>query len=295
MGWFSKIFKKVKNVFKKVTKAVKKIVKGVGKTAKKIWNGVKKTAKKFGQKISKLGPVANIAMGMIPGFGQLWSAYGIWGAMAKGALTGFITSGGNVKGALLGAAGGGLGYGYSKLPGTSLSEKISNAFKLGEGTDTLTNSYNKFAPYKGNPGRGSDAYGFAEVDLNKQLKGTNYWNNRAMTMNGGEYAEGLTLKPNDYASILTGVDANAMKHQKRLDRTPLDKIAQGLSNFSMPAKDSYQVPIGTYDTGPGNEYALNAAKVAGQTGTGQDVYDVEKLGLLSAVNRMRKADEQFLV
>ena len=286
MGWFSKIFKKVKKVFKKVTKAVKKIVKGVGKTAKKIWNGVKNTAKKFGQKISKLGPVANIAMGMIPGFGQLWSAYGIWGAMAKGALTGFITSGGNVKGALLGAAGGGLGYGYSKLPGTSLSEKISNAFKLGEGTDTLTNSYNKFAPYKGNPGRGSDAYGFAEVDLNKQLKGTSYWADRQ----AGIY------NPNaDYASILTGVDANAMKHQKRLDRTPLDKIAQGLSNFSMPAKDSYQVPIGTYDTGPGNEYALNAAKVAGQTGTGQDVYDVEKLGLLSAVNRMRKADEQFLV
>ena len=80
-------------------------------------------------------------MGMITGFGQLWAAYGVWGAMAKGAVTGYLTSGGNLKGALLGAAGGGLGYGYNKLPGTSLSEKISNAFKLGEGTDTLNKSF----------------------------------------------------------------------------------------------------------------------------------------------------------
>ena len=67
MGWFSNAWKKVKKVFKKVTKAVKKVVKGVGNVAKKVWNGVKSTAKKFGEKISKLGPVANIAMGMIPG------------------------------------------------------------------------------------------------------------------------------------------------------------------------------------------------------------------------------------
>ena len=103
MGWFSKTWKKVKNVFKKVTKVVKKVVKAVGKTAKKVWNKVKGVAKKFSKGISKLGPFANIAMKFIPGFGQPWAAYGIWGQMAKGAIVGFATSG-EAIGALLGAA-----------------------------------------------------------------------------------------------------------------------------------------------------------------------------------------------
>ena len=136
MGWWSKTWKKVKNVFKKVTKVVKKVVKSVGKTAKKVWDkvkdvgvkvwdGVKSVTKKVSKTISKLGPFANIAMNFIPGFGQLWAAYGIWGQVAKGAITGFVASGGNVKGMLVGAAVGGLSYGYAKLPGTTISEKIN--------------------------------------------------------------------------------------------------------------------------------------------------------------------------
>ena len=81
MGWFKDAWKKVKKVFKKVTKVVKKVVKGVSKVAKKVWNGVKGVAKKAGAFITKLGPIANIAMNFIPGFGQLWAAYGVWGAM----------------------------------------------------------------------------------------------------------------------------------------------------------------------------------------------------------------------
>ena len=153
MGWFSNAWKKVKKVFKKVTKAVKKVVKGVGNVAKKAWNGVKGAAKKFGQKISKLGPVANIAMNFIPGFGQLWAAYGVWGAMAKGAITGYLTSGGNVKGALLGAAGAYAGDWYSKLPGQGISEKMGNLFS---GEMSFDKSYSKLA--KGYTGRiGADA------------------------------------------------------------------------------------------------------------------------------------------
>jgi len=136
MGFFSKVWKGVKNVVNKVTKAVKNVVKSVGKTAKKVWDkvkdvgvkvwdGVKNVTKKVSKTMSKLGPLANIAMNFIPGFGQLWAAYGIWGQVAKGAITGFVASGGNVKGMLVGAAVGGLSYGYAKLPGKTLTEKIN--------------------------------------------------------------------------------------------------------------------------------------------------------------------------
>ena len=155
MGFFSGIFKGIKKVFKGVTKVVKKVVKSVGKLAKKVWKGVKGIAKK----ISKLGPLASIAIGFfVPPLGT-----GIWGAMAKGALTGFVSSGGNIKGALLGAAGGGLGYGMSQgldafksgFADTSLgtnatfSDKLTNAFKaVGTSTsDGVAQMYNSTSKY----------------------------------------------------------------------------------------------------------------------------------------------------
>jgi len=137
MGFFSGIFKGVKKVFKSVTKVVKKVVKSISKVGKKIWKGVKGLTKKLG----KLGPLAAIAIGFIPGFQGLWASSGIWGAMAKGALTGFITSGGKVKGALIGAVGGGIGYGlnaginaYKQGVSTlgenaTISEQITAGFK----------------------------------------------------------------------------------------------------------------------------------------------------------------------
>ena len=128
MGWWSKTWKKVKNVFKKVTKVVKKVVKSVGKTAKKVWNKVKGVAKKFSKGISKLGPFANIAMNFIPGFGQLWSAYGIWGQMAKGAIVGFATTG-EASGALLGAATMGAADIFKNMQGANIAEKVGNWFE----------------------------------------------------------------------------------------------------------------------------------------------------------------------
>ena len=155
-GIVRKITRKVKKVVKKVTKVVKKVVKGVGKVAKKVWKGVKGAVKKIGKAVKKMGPLASIAIGFIPGFQGLWANAGIWGAMGKGAITGFITSGGKLKGALIGAAGGGLGYaanagidayqkGYSSLgESASISDKIIAGFgSVGNSTvDGVSNMYN---------------------------------------------------------------------------------------------------------------------------------------------------------
>ena len=130
----------IRKAFKKVRKAVKKVVKGVGKVAKKVWKGVKKVASKIGKAVTKMGPLASIALSMmIPGFGLT----GIWGAMAKGAITGFITSGGKLKGALVGAAGGAIGYGVTqgvsafKAGYNGVSEGGSFYSKLEAGFDSV--------------------------------------------------------------------------------------------------------------------------------------------------------------
>jgi hypothetical protein len=136
MGFFSGL----KKVFKSVSRAVKKVTKSIGKLAKKVAKGLKKVAKKISSN-KYLGPLASIAIGyFVPALGT-----GIWGAMAKGALTGFITSGGNIKGALLGGAMGGLGYGMSRgvesfkagfneNSGLSFTERLGKGFaSLGDG------------------------------------------------------------------------------------------------------------------------------------------------------------------
>ena len=133
----------IRRAIKKVRRAVKKVVKGVGKVAKKVWKGVKKVASKIGKAVTKMGPLASIALSMMmPGFGLT----GIWGAMAKGAMTGFITSGGSLKGALVGAAGGGIGYGITqgvsafKTGYAGVSEGGSFYSKLEAGFDSVGQS-----------------------------------------------------------------------------------------------------------------------------------------------------------
>jgi hypothetical protein len=145
----------VKKAVKGVTKVVKKVVKGITKVAKKVWKGVKGVVKKIGKVFQKMGPLASIAIGFIPGFQGLWASSGIWGAMGKGALVGFVTSGGKLKGALIGAAGGGLGYAaqqgasaFSKGwtgagEGASISEKISGGFSA-VGDSTVSGVSNMF-------------------------------------------------------------------------------------------------------------------------------------------------------
>ena len=302
MGWWKKLKDKVKKVFKKVTKVVKKVVKKIGGAAKKVWNGVKKVAKKAGAFLTKLGPVANIAMNFIPGFGQLWQAYGIWGSMAKGAITGYLTSGGNVKGALLGAAGAAAGDWYSKLPGNGVSEKLSNVFDLDGSSGKLAKSFTKFDPYVGNAGRSSDAYGFAEVELNKNLKGTNYWNNRAMTMNGGEYADGLTLKPDDYSQYMSQVDVDAQNYDPAVDDPTkkkndlLPKLADGLSEFlSRDKGDTVETQGFVGDTSPLKSIDTSTLLARGKTGMGRDSDEdlIRRLGLTTLYDQSLLAQQKM--
>jgi len=141
MGFFSGISRTIKKITRPITKVVKSVVKGIKKIGSSIAKSVKKVVKKVGKTVSKLGPLASIAIGFIPGFQALWANAGIWGAIGKGALTGFITSGGKLKGALIGAAGGAIGYGanagidaynkgFNSLGDTaSMTDKIAAGFK----------------------------------------------------------------------------------------------------------------------------------------------------------------------
>jgi len=138
------IFKKVKKVVKKVTKAVtkpfKKAFKAIKKGVKKVWKGVKNVFKKVGEAFSKIGPIASIALSVFLPMAIPWlQTAGIWGAMAKGAITGFVTSGGQLKGALLGAAGGGLGY-----AGSQGFSAFSKGYEMGDGfTDSMMKGFSE--------------------------------------------------------------------------------------------------------------------------------------------------------
>ena len=164
MGFFSSVWRGVKSVAKGVVKGAKKVVKSVGKTVKKVVKGI-------GKAFSKLGPLASIALNFIlPGAGAFASMFtgpyaALYGAMAKGAVTGFITSGGDIKGALVGVAGGAIGHGASKVfegaktgwnaSEGGLTDKISGAIKGGastisEGWTSLTEGSQTFLNEGGN-------------------------------------------------------------------------------------------------------------------------------------------------
>ena len=308
MGWFSKTWKKVKNVFKKVTKVVKKVVKSVGKAAKKVWNGVKKGVKKLSKGIKKLGPFANIAMNFIPGFGQLWQAYGIWGQIAKGALVGYAATG-EASGALLGAAAGGFSHAWNNLPGNTYAEKIGGAYD----NWTNTNAIEKAGAYhmkggkliagsapKGTPmmGRSSDAYGYAETQLNKNLSGSDYWTERAAAQ-----AAGTTYDAKAYDDIFKQVDIDARNYSKshvpKKEESLLDKLRKGstaysaLKNTGGYGQEGVQLPYNAYDTTALTAYDTTSRDSRNTVGTGTDVYDVNKLGLLQAIERIRRSEQEF--
>jgi len=171
MGFFSSVWRGVKSVAKGVVKGAKKVVKSVGKVVKKVVKGVGKAVKGIGKAFSKLGPLASIALNFIlPGAGAFASMFtgpyaALYGAMAKGAVTGFITSGGDIKGALVGVAGGAIGHGASKVfegaktgwnaSEGGLTDKISGAIKGGastisEGWTSLTEGSQTFLNEGGN-------------------------------------------------------------------------------------------------------------------------------------------------
>jgi hypothetical protein len=111
------VVKTVKTVTKPITKIVKTVAKSVVDVGKSIVKGVKSAVKTVGKSLSKLGPLASIALMAIPGFqafgASLASGLGFSSTlaanMATGAMTGFITSGGNLKAALVGGAMAGAG------------------------------------------------------------------------------------------------------------------------------------------------------------------------------------------
>jgi len=220
------VVKKVKKVVKKVTKVVKKVVKGVGKVAKKVWKGVKGAVKKIGKAVKKMGPLASIAIGFIPGFQGLWANAGIWGAMGKGAITGFITSGGKLKGALIGAAGGGLGYaanagidayqkGYSSLgESASISDKIIAGFgSVGNSTvegvsnmyksagDMLTGDFSKIN-YLDDTGRSIYTEGTAKTSNVALKKSFGYEEDKSLFKPGTDDHDAWLSRQTDEGTVL---------------------------------------------------------------------------------------------
>ena len=288
MGWFSKIKDGIKNIFNKVSTVVKSVVKGIGKVGKKIWGGVKKITGKFGKAFTKLGPLANIAMSFIPGFGQLWKAYGIWGSMAKGAITGYLGSGGNVKGALLGAAGSVAGDWYQKLPGNGISEKIGNVLNFSEGTDNFVKSFTDLynpvdTGIKGYTGRvGADTSNLPpsqrKLYANSAPSPASIKSAYDSNMATGRYTSAEALEK---LNAQGARDAAYWKNQ-------IPKLPNLLSSAVGGVGAPYQ------DTSPTNSYALNAGQIGGHVGTGYDTYDVKKLGLLDKRRLIQDAERQFL-
>jgi len=320
MGWFSKTWKKVKNVFKKVTKVVKKVVKSVGKTAKKVWNKVKGVAKKFSKGVSKLGPFANIAMNFIPGFGQLWQAYGIWGQLAKGAVTGFALSGGDVKGALLGAATMGAADIFSKMPGTGIAEKVGNWFEGWKDTSAISKAGNFHM--KGGEliagkapvgtkmmGRSSNAYGFAETQLNKNLAGTSYWADRAAANTAKAVKAGTTFDAKAYDDIFKQVDIDATNYNEGYtgreraiedSNTPqkslLDRFKDAIPNTWASSDSAQAATPWTGNTNPLKSYDIAAGGTQGQAGFGKDANEelIRSLGLVSLLDQYKTSQQKYM-
>jgi hypothetical protein len=308
MGWWSKTWKKVKNVFKKVTKVVKKVVKAVGKTAKKVWNKVKGVAKKFSKGVSKLGPFANIAMNFIPGFGQLWSAYGIWGQLAKGAVTGFALSGGSAQGALLGAATMGAADIFKNMPGEGIAGKVGEWFKGWTDSTKIGKAFgDSISKFK-------DAFG-----LDKGPTFGDKYKNLAKDYTGRIGADTTNLPPSQrglYANSAPSVESIQGAYQANLDNgmsheaimksfnaqgasdaawwkanpppsSLLDKVKDAIPDMSkIDPMNSAQATAGMWspDTSPLNSVGANAA--AGEThnqfGFGKDANEklIRDLGLV---------------
>jgi hypothetical protein len=81
----------------------------------------------------------------------------------------------------------------------------------------------------------------------------------------------------------------------------LDKLRKGTSAYSaLKGEGAYadagvDLPYNAYDTSALTAYDTTAGGTRGQVGTGTDVYDVNKLGLLAAVDRIRRSEQEFLV
>lgn len=157
MGFLSKAFKTITKPFKSAVKVVKKIAKKVVDVGKKIVKGI-------GKAVGKLGPLASIALMMIPGMqafaAGMWSGMGVTSVvgqrMLTSAMVSFVGSGGNLKAAVAGAAmagigtaiGGGVsglkeGTGFFEGASKALSQ-TSNITSFAEGLDAAKTSWGNF-------------------------------------------------------------------------------------------------------------------------------------------------------
>ena len=294
MGWWKKITGGIKKIFKGVTKVVKKIVGKISDVGKKIWGGVKKFAGKAGKIFTKLGPIANLAMNFIPGFGQLWQAYGVWGQMAKGAITGYLTSGGNVKGALLGAAGAAAGDWYSKLEGNGLSEKMTNTFGLDKGTnnfiDSLKKTFKSPEAFKGYTGR----IGVDTTNLPPSMRGQYEYSAPSLASIQGAYDANLA-NGGTRDKILENFNAQAARDAAYWaeinppKKNPL-KLPEG---FSFGNNDGGVAGYFAGDTSPLTAYNTATGRTQGQIGTGTDNYDVTQIGLLEMSKKLEDSRRVF--
>ena len=318
MGWFSKTWKKVKNVFKKVTKVVKKVVKAVGKTAKKVWNKVKGVAKKFSKGMSKLGPFANIAMNFIPGFGQLWSAYGIWGQLAKGAITGFALSGGSAKGALIGAATMGAADIFKNMQGTNIAEKVGNWFEGWTNDSAIGKAIGQTAT------KFKDAFG-----LDKGPTFGDKYKNLAKDYTGRIGADTTNLPPSQrglYANSAPSVESIQGAYQANLDNgmsheaimksfnaqgasdaawwkanpppsSLLDKVKDAIPS-TWASSENAQSAAGalTPDTSALQSYDIAAGGTHGQAGFGKDANEelIRSLGLVSLLDQYKTSQQTYM-
>jgi len=156
MGLIKKAFKSAGKAVKKTVKSVTKVVKKVASTVTNVVKKVAKSVVKVGKSIvkgigkisAKLGPLASIALMAIPGFqafgASLASGLGFTSTfaakVATGALTGFLTSGGDLKAAAMGGVMAGAGsYLGDVAKGAMSAGSLSEGFSFAS-SEAMKNS-----------------------------------------------------------------------------------------------------------------------------------------------------------
>jgi hypothetical protein len=112
-------------------------------------------------------------------------------------------------------------------------------------------------------------------------------------MNGGEYADGLTLKPDDYSQYMSQVDIDAQNYNPAVD----DPTQKKNKPFKLPTfgteGDGGVAGYFAGDTSPLTAYNTATGRLQGQIGTGTDTYDVRQLGLLEMAKKLEDSRRIF--
>lgn len=263
----------VAKAVKSVVKGVGKVVKGVAKGIKSVAKGIAKAAKGIGKAFKKLGPIASIAMGfMMPQLG--FFSKGILGGIQKGALTGFLTSGGKIKETLKGAAFGGLGAtlgeawqgakgGWSASTG-GLTDKIAGAIKgaTNSVSDGFSNLYDATESFISGGGdvTSTNAGNAISAKTNETYIKTSISQNPAYK-NAAEFIKDNPAHAQlfEETQALHGqvVEGNMADYEWSDDLGTWEKVSTGEALYDSP----------TGVTGSANPFADEYAKATGTTGS----------------------------